>query len=105
MAWKKICKTKEQGGLGVLNLIVQNNAFLLKNLHKFYNNYDIPWIKLVRHSYYSSGILPGNHMEGSFWWKAHLKLLELYKWMARCNLGNGKMSMFWTDLWKDACLF
>jgi hypothetical protein len=29
-AWKMICLPKEEGGLGVLDLIVQNDALLLK---------------------------------------------------------------------------
>jgi hypothetical protein len=42
VAWKKICRPKNQGGLGVLDLGIQNKALLLKNLHKFHNKLDIP---------------------------------------------------------------
>jgi hypothetical protein len=104
VAWKKICRPKEQGGLGVLNLDIQNKALMLKNLHKFFNNLDIPWVHLVRESYYSSGNLPTNNMGASFWWRAHIKLLDLYKAMARCNIGNGKTASFWTDLWEENCM-
>jgi hypothetical protein len=83
---------------------VQNKALLLKNLHKFYNKHDIPWVNLVWNSYYSNGNLPGRRFEGSFWWKAHLKLIDTYKAMARCNIGDGKSAMFWTDLWENECL-
>jgi hypothetical protein len=34
VSWDKICRPKNQGGLGVLNLSVQNNALLIKNLQK-----------------------------------------------------------------------
>jgi hypothetical protein len=44
IAWEKICRPKDQGGLGVLNLHIQNNALMLKNLHKFYNRLDVPWV-------------------------------------------------------------
>ena len=47
-SWDMICRPKEQGGLGVLNLRVQNQALLLKNLYKFYNHMDIPWVNLLR---------------------------------------------------------
>jgi hypothetical protein len=67
IAWKKICRPKNQGGLGVLDLQVQNKALLLKNLHKFYNKHDIPWVNLVWNSYYNSGNLPRKRFEGSFW--------------------------------------
>jgi hypothetical protein len=99
-SWKKICRPKDQGGLGVLNLEVQKKALLLKNLDKFFNNLDIPWVNLIRDTYYDEDRLPGIKLEGSFWWMAHLKLIDTYKAMARCNLGNGNG----TDLWGDSCL-
>jgi hypothetical protein len=98
VSWKKIYRPKEQGGLGVLNLDIQNKALLLKNLDKFYNNSDIPWVHLVRDTYYAEDRPPGIKVEGSFWWKAHLKLIDTYKAMARCNVGNGRTVFFWTDL-------
>jgi hypothetical protein len=104
VAWNKICKPKKQGGLGVLNLEVQNKALLLKTLDKFYNNVDVPWVQLVKVKYYNNGTLPGMSPHGSFWWRAHLKLLGAYKAMTRCNLGNGKTAYFWTDLWVEECL-
>jgi hypothetical protein len=36
-------KPKDKGGLGVINLWLQNDALLLKQLSKFYNKEDIPW--------------------------------------------------------------
>jgi hypothetical protein len=35
-----VCLPKAEGGLGVLNLKTQNEALLLKNLHKFYKKMD-----------------------------------------------------------------
>jgi hypothetical protein len=104
VSWKKICRPKEQGGLGVLNLDIQNKTLLLKNLDKFFNNLDIPWVNLIRDTYYDEDNPPGIKIEGSFWWKSHLKLFDTYKALARCNLGNGKTALFWTDLWGDSCL-
>jgi hypothetical protein len=37
-----VMKPKEKGGLGVINLRLQNDALLLKHLSKFYNRADIP---------------------------------------------------------------
>jgi hypothetical protein len=103
VSWDKVCRPKDQGGLGVLNLQTQNKALLLKNLHKFYNREDIPWVNLIWNKYYANGDVPAK-LQGSFWWKLHLKLLDLYKSMARCNLRDGRSALFWTVLWHDSCL-
>lgn len=40
-AWTMVCDSKENGGLGVLNLRTRNENLLLKHLHKFFNKQDI----------------------------------------------------------------
>ena len=42
IAWDKVCRPKNKGGAGVLNLKIQNEGLLLKYLHKFYNKMDTP---------------------------------------------------------------
>ena len=84
---------KAEGGLGVLNLRTQNEALFLKNLHKFFNRMDIPWVHLVREKYYSNGSLPSVQKKGFFWWRDILKLLEAYKGMAMVNIHDG-MTVF-----------
>jgi hypothetical protein len=42
-----ICRPKDQGGLGAINLRVQNKDLMMKNLHKFNNHKDIPWVNLI----------------------------------------------------------
>jgi hypothetical protein len=49
---------KIKGGLGVLNLRLQNQALLMKNLYKFYNQYDIPWVNLIWRAYQYSNSTP-----------------------------------------------
>ena len=39
---------------------------------------------------YSNGLLPGSSWIGSFWWKANLKLIDNFKSLVRCNMGDGK---------------
>jgi hypothetical protein len=55
-AWDMVCKPKDRGGLGILNLKLQNEALLLKYLHKFYNKADIPWVYILWNSYHNEKI-------------------------------------------------
>jgi hypothetical protein len=58
---------KDKGGLGVINLSVQNDALLLKHLYKFYRKIKVPWVRLIWDKYYSN-LLPHLAKEkGSFW--------------------------------------
>ena len=41
------CAEKKDSGLGVIDIKKQNEALLLKNLNKFFNRMDIPWVNLV----------------------------------------------------------
>jgi hypothetical protein len=46
-AWDLVRSPKSKGGLGVVNLSVQNNALLLKQLDKFYRKADVQWVRLI----------------------------------------------------------
>lgn len=46
-AWKMVWLPKEEGGLGVIDLRVRNEALLLRNLNKFFNREDLPWVNLI----------------------------------------------------------
>jgi hypothetical protein len=103
-AWDMICKPKDKGGLGILNLSVQNNALLLKHLHKFYNHDSIPWVQLIWDSYYYDVVPHVVTLSGSFWWKNIMKLSDQYRVLTKCAVGNGSSVLFWSDLWKHQVL-
>jgi hypothetical protein len=65
-AWKLVCKPKKKGGLGVIKLIVQNVALLLKNIDKKISRANLPWVNLIWSQYYSNGRVPGLIKRGSF---------------------------------------
>jgi hypothetical protein len=47
-----VCKPKKKGGLGILNLKLQNEALLLKYLHKFYDKMETHWVQLLWNTNY-----------------------------------------------------
>jgi hypothetical protein len=102
IAWNAVTQRKVNGGLGVLRLETQNEALLIKFLHKFFNNSDLPWVHLVWNKYYLPRGLPGHRNIGSFWWKSMIKLLPNFKGPALPVIGNGRSISFWEDQWSQS---
>lgn len=98
------CYEAEKGGLGVINLKLQNDALLLKQLDKFYNRVDTPWVHLVWNKYYDSKVPHECRELGSFWWRDVMRLNIIYRGIARCTLGDGSTVSFWDDLWSNSIL-
>jgi hypothetical protein len=91
-------KPKSKGGLGVLNLRLQNDALLLKQLCKFYNHSDVAWVHMIWSKYYTSKVPHDSAEVGSFWWRDLLRLNILFRGIATCTIGNGTTVTFWEDL-------
>jgi hypothetical protein len=100
-AWSTICKPKDKGGLGVIDLKLQNECLLLKFLDKFFNKKDIPWVHLVWESYYDSDLPPAKSRDCSFWWHDCLKILQKFKDLSSCSLNNGSTILLWKDTWSE----
>ena len=104
VAWLVVQKPKSKGGLGVINLRLQNDALLLKQLHKFYCKKDIPWVQLIWNKYYRTKVPHASTVIGSFWWKDIIKLNVLYRGVAKCSIADGSTVTFWEDIWSEALL-
>jgi hypothetical protein len=46
-SWKLVRTPTNKGWLGVIRLRLQNDALLMKNLHKFFSKADLPWVNLI----------------------------------------------------------
>lgn len=62
-AWSLVCRPKHHCGLGILNIELRNKALLLKQLHKFYEKENTPWVSLVW-SMYENG---APHAQSKSW--------------------------------------
>jgi hypothetical protein len=98
-AWDMVCLPKKEGGLGVLQLEVHNEALLMKNLHKFFNKAAVPWVQLVWEKHYSNGKIPTHTLKGSFWWRDNLRLLGKFKGIVSVLVHKGDTCSLWHDLW------
>ena len=78
-SWQMVCRPKECGGLGVLDLQTQSDALLMKYLHKFNNHWGLPWVDLIWSTYYTQKIPHAFDPCGSFRLKDVLKLTPIYR--------------------------
>jgi hypothetical protein len=98
-SWDRVCQPKDKGGLGVVNLKVQNQALLLKFLDKFYNKRDLPWVQLVWSAHYETGVPHATPKCGSFWWKDVTSLMPIFRGVSSCTIGAGDTILLWKDAW------
>jgi hypothetical protein len=96
-----VCRPHDKGGLGVLNLKIQNQGLLLKFLDIFYNKKDIQWVNLIWQTYYQNSIPHASNMCGSFWCKSIMKLSPIFRGIASCKINNGHTTLFWKDEWNS----
>lgn len=54
VAWEKVCRTIEEGGLGLKDLQTWNKALLAKQIWNFHTKKDTLWVRWV-HSFYIQG--------------------------------------------------
>jgi hypothetical protein len=101
---EKVTRPKMKGGLAVIKLRVQNEALLLKNMHKFFNKADLPWVHLVWSQYNPNGKPPSNAPKGSSWWRCMFRMLDQSKGIAQGIVSSCDTIMFWKDLWNGSVL-
>jgi hypothetical protein len=99
VAWPLAQRPKIKGGLGIKNLLLHNDALLIKQLHKFYSKVDVPWVQQLWFKYYEGRVPHTQREVGSFWWKDIFRLKSLYGSITSCQLGDGTSILFWKDNW------
>jgi hypothetical protein len=79
-AWEMVCKQKDKGGLGGINLEIQNDALLMKHLFKFFSHHETPWVNMVWQAYYQNPVPQATSPVGSFLWQEDLLALT-FPWI------------------------
>ncbi|KAJ4757132.1 RNA-directed DNA polymerase (reverse transcriptase)-related family protein [Rhynchospora pubera] len=108
ISWNRITSHKLQGGLGLRDVRVINEAMMLKLLWKLgcKENEDRPWVQLLRAKYLSRKCLwlskvPANCTK---LWRAMMELRPLLKPVIKWHIQRGdKCTVFgepWHDLWQ-----
>ncbi|WVZ81320.1 LOW QUALITY PROTEIN: hypothetical protein U9M48_028710, partial [Paspalum notatum var. saurae] len=102
ISWPILCQPKEQGGLGVQNLDIQNKCLLSKWLFKLCNEDGI-WQDLLRNKYLKGNSLSQTEKKprDSLFWKSLMGVKNHFLSLGRFKLVSGNQIRFWEDIWLD----
>lgn len=101
VAWKDVCKPKNQGGLGLKPLRLMNEALMTKHLWNVISKKDSLWVKWVylyrikdRNIWFN---VSSEH--GAWSWNQILELRDKIRAFVVYKLGNGRSCSMWFDKW------
>jgi len=95
-----LCQPKDQGGLGIKNLDIQNQCLLSKWLFKLINE-DGLWQKLLKRKYIKDKPIGKvqKRPRDSHFWSGLMKVKDKFLNLASFQLNNGENIRFWEDKW------
>jgi len=101
VAWDKVCRPKEYGGLGLRKTAEVNQAFQSKLAWNLLTNQDSMWVRIMRKKYlahqdfFNAQIKQGDSMA----WRSIIKSKELIRQGIIWTVGDGRDILFWQDNW------
>ncbi|XP_048599926.1 uncharacterized protein LOC125580030 [Brassica napus] len=101
VAWKKLCKPKELGGMGFKDIAWFNQALLCKQTWRIWSNPQSLLARVMKSRYFKQG----NFLEcsvgyrPSYAWRSIMHSRELLSQRLLKRIGNGKDTHVWYDNW------
>ncbi|KAL0348162.1 UNVERIFIED_CONTAM: hypothetical protein Sangu_1044000 [Sesamum angustifolium] len=103
VAWEQVCRPKEEGGLGFRNILVINQALMLKHLWKLIqngrNSIWADWI--IKHRLHKKTLWTFHGSTGSWGWKKMIKLRPFLQRGLQYKVGDGLYFQLWQDIWHE----
>lgn len=101
VAWKDVCKPKDEGGLGIRSIQTRNKTLTAFHIWSILTNRDSLWVKWI-HTYRLGS--------KNFWqvkvpwdalisWRRILGIREEFRMFFRTDIGNGRDVSLWYDNW------
>jgi len=104
--WENVCKSKEEGGLGVKDIKKFNRALLTKWKWRMMSEEKGKWKEILVSKYYNGTVsIQGCGKNHSWWWSDLGKVCEegegegWFRNHVSWKVGNGDKIMFWEDTW------
>lgn len=101
VAWTTVCLPKEEGGLGLRSFLIWNQVMCLKFIWLLLTKAPSLWVEwhqtthLAGHSFWTITENPAD----SWAWRKLLQLRPLALQFCKSQLGNGRSTSFWYDVW------
>lgn len=112
VSWDNICKTKEEGGLGIKNLGLFNKALLGKWVWRLVTEEERLWVRVIKSKYGVVGEIErrgGRRRRCLNWWRYLMRIYRgenglggMREQLTR-EVGNGENIYFWWDNWVGDC--
>ncbi|GKD27234.1 hypothetical protein Tco_1233448 [Tanacetum coccineum] len=105
VGWSVICKPKDQGGLGLKDINLWNDALLIKHLWNIAAKKDSMWVKWIHEERLKGTSIwkAETDVNASWGWKNLLKLRDKIVQHVYYKIGNGKKTSVWYDTWHELC--
>ncbi|CAN1153964.1 Putative ribonuclease H protein At1g65750 [Linum perenne] len=105
LSWERICRPKEEGGLGLRSARSLNLAYLIKLAFSFHQQPESLWVKVL-HSKYLKEVegefLPTHKSSQSALWKGICSVWPMMMQGARVGIRDGCSTLFWSTRWVDS---
>ena len=104
IAWIDVCKPKEEGGLGLRNLLEANRVSCLKLIGRILTARSSLWVQwiwkyLIRKGSFWS--VKEKSSLGSWMWKKLLQLRPLALQLTKVEINSGSTTSFWFERWSQ----
>jgi hypothetical protein len=101
VAWETVILPKEQGGLGIRNLLRHNQALMANLAAKLLSDGTGPCFDWLSRWYLQGQIPNEPHSQDTPFWKSLLKAISIVQGTTRCIVKSGKSIAFWIDNWTE----
>lgn len=101
VAWKNICRSKEQGGWGILDLNSFNLALLGKWMLKLGSGSNWGGVQVLKFNYINPIGVLSRRPRGrvSYFWSGESNCLSAFRACVTVEIHSGADSFFWKDRW------
>jgi hypothetical protein len=99
VAWDYVCRSYEEGGLGIKNLRIQNDCLLTKFVHRFLTQPNSPWARWVVATHLQGKDFGDRPTTQTRVWKQMWGLIDTYRNATCVQLGDGITTSLWKDKW------